>query len=107
MNLKMLFLLPEYISREADTHSIIFKTLLIYSLTWITLHSDGSGSKFFDPGWVSHLWIGFGFGKFNLKIPNFQFFPLRVKKISLGWVKKYLGQRQVSLLFTAGQKYDP
>jgi len=23
----------------------------------------------------------------------------------LGWVKKYLGQRQVSLLFTAGQKY--
>jgi len=30
---------------------------------------DGSGSKFFDPGWVSHL--RFGFGKFPPKIPNF------------------------------------
>jgi len=56
-------------------------------------------------GWVSHLWFGSGFGKFPLKIPNFLIFTLRVKKISLGRVKKYLGQRRVGLLFTAGQKY--
>jgi len=31
--------------------------------------------------------------------------PIVSKKISSGRVKKYLGQRQVSLLFTAGQKY--
>jgi len=30
---------------------------------------------------------------------------LWVKKISLGQVKKYLGQSRVGLLFTAGQKY--
>jgi len=43
--------------------------------------SDGSGSKFFDPGrvnllWlgsgrVSHLWFGVDFGKFLLKTSNF------------------------------------
>jgi len=43
-----------------------------------------------------------GFGKFPTKIPNFF---LRFKKISSDWVKKYLGQRQVSPLFTAGQNY--
>jgi len=48
--------------------------------------SGGSRSKFFDTGlvgsifccsvWVSHLWFGFGLGKFPLKIPNFPvFFP--------------------------------
>jgi len=31
-------------------------------------------------GRVSHLWFGFGFGKFPLKIPNFEFFSFRVKK---------------------------
>jgi len=70
--------------------------------------SDGSGSKNFDPGlvwsifWgsdrVSHLWFGFEFGKFPLKMSIFLIF------FSLGRVKKYLGQRQVGLLFTAGQK---
>jgi len=43
-------------------------------------------------GQVSHLWLGFGFGKFPLKI-------------SSGQVKKYLGQRRVGLLYTASQKY--
>jgi len=43
-------------------------------------------------GWASLLWFGFEFGKYPLKMSNF-----RVKKISLGWVKKYL-------LFIAGQK---
>jgi len=50
-----------------------------------------------------HLW--FGFGKFPLKMSNFQFFSLRLKKISLDWVKKQTGQKQVGPLFTAAQKY--
>jgi len=58
-------------------------------------------------GWVSHFLFGFGFGKFplKLKMSKFSIFSLRFKKISLGWVKKYPGQRQVGLLFTASQKY--
>jgi len=46
--------------------------------------SDGSGSKIFDPGrvnflwlgsgWVSHLWFGFEYGKFPLKMSNFSIF---------------------------------
>jgi len=32
------------------------------------------------------------------------FFPFRVQKISSRQVKKYMGQRQVNSLFTAGQK---
>jgi len=51
----------------------------------------GPDQKFFG--------LGFGFGKFILKIPSGQ------KKFSSDWVKKHPGQRQVSLLFTAGQKY--
>jgi len=80
------------------------------------LGSDGSGSKNFDPsqvrsifcgsGSVSHLWFGFEFGKFPLKMSNFFiFFPLDQKKsllvrskagrlliycgskVSLGWVE--------------------
>jgi len=62
----------------------------------ILLTSDGSGSKLFDPGqvgsifsvsgWVglgrvSHLWFGFEFGKFPLKMSNFSiFFPSGKKK---------------------------
>jgi len=42
--------------------------------------SDGSRSKIFDPGQVSHLWFRFGLGKLPLKIPNFPiFFPLGQK----------------------------
>jgi len=35
----------------------------------------------------------------------FNFWPLDKKKISSGWVKKYLGQRRADLLFTVGKKY--
>jgi len=65
------------------------------------------GQKFFWPrsGRVRHLWIGFLFGKFPKKCQIFQFFSLRVKKISSGRNKKYPCQGQVGLLFTAGQKY--
>jgi len=44
----------------------------------------GPGSKIFDLGQVSHLWFGFGFGKFALKMSNFSILSLRVKKISSG-----------------------
>jgi len=47
----------------------------------LNLISDGSRS--------SHLWFGFGFGKFPLKIPNFQYLSHRIKKITSVWVKKY------------------
>jgi len=45
------------------------------------------------------------FGKFLLKMSNFSIFFPSGKKIMLGQVKKYPGQRRVGLLFTAGQKY--
>jgi len=44
-------------------------------------NSDGSRSKIFDPSWVRSI-------------------SLLVSEISQGRVKKYLGQREVSLLFT-------
>jgi len=49
--------------------------------------------------------LGLGLENFPKKSQIFQLRPLWVKKISLGQVRKYLGQRRVSLLFTAGQKY--
>jgi len=47
----------------------------------------------------------YGFGKFPLKIPNFQFFSLWIKKTFSGQVKKYSGQRWFSPLFILGRKY--
>jgi len=46
-------------------------------------YSDGSRSKFFDPGRVSHLWFGFEFGKFPLKMSNFSIFFTSGQKKSL------------------------
>jgi len=108
------------------------------------LVKGGSSPKLFDPswvnflllwsGWVSHLWFGFGFGKFPLKTPNFQFFPLQVKKNLLrsdqkvprskkgkplvycgskvysGWVR--LGpilrrERNYGYIYTCGQNWHP
>jgi len=74
--------------------------------------SDGSGSKHFDPGRVSHLWFGIGFGKFLLKISIFSIFCPTGKKKShcvgpkstwvkagsasyLLWVKSVLGLDRV------------
>jgi len=48
----------------------------------------------------SMVWVW----KISPKCQIFQYFALRVKKISSGCVKKYPGQRRVGLLFTAGQK---
>jgi len=59
--------------------------------------SYGFRSKIFDPGWVSHLWFKFGFGKFSLKIPNFPIFGPSGQKIPMS----KLGR----CIFTAGKKY--
>jgi len=69
--------------------------------------SDGSGSKSFDSGRVSHLWFGLEFGKFPLKMSNFSIFSLRVGSEStrvkaksasyLLWVKSKLGSGRVKL----------
>jgi len=56
-------------------------------------------------GQVSHPWFEYGFGKFPLKMSNFSIFCPSGQKISLDQVKKYPGQRQFGLFFTAGQKY--
>jgi len=47
-------------------------------------------------GRISHLWFGFGFGKYPLKISNSAIFSLRVKKISSG--QKVTGSRMGQLL---------
>jgi len=51
--------------------------------------------------------FGLDLGLENLpqKSQMFQFFPFGSKKISLGCVKKYPGQRWIGLVFTVGQKY--
>jgi len=70
------------------------------------LCGDGFGSKILDPGLGQPSLVWGWVWKISPINPKFfNFFPLRIKKISLGRVKKYLGQRQVGLLFTAGQKY--
>jgi len=55
-------------------------------------------------------WVGSSRPPLGLEISTktpkiFNFFHFGSKKIPLGWVKKYLSQRQFRLLFTAGQKY--
>jgi len=56
-------------------------------------------------GRVSHLWFGFNWvRKISPKTSKISIFSLGVKKVSSGQVKKYPGQRQVGLLFIAGQK---
>jgi len=74
-------------------------------------HSIKTCSAFFDffklnivfSAFYSLVWVWIW--KISPKITIFQFFLPVIKKISSGRVKKYPGQRQVSLLFTARQKY--
>jgi len=76
--------------------------------------SDGSGSKFFDPGlfgsifcglgWVSHLWFGFEFGKFLLKMSNFSIFSLWLKKNLFGLGRKVPGSKMGQPLIYCGSK---
>jgi len=49
------------------------------------LTNDGSGSIFCGSGRVSHLWLGFEFGKFPLKTSNISIFCPSGQKKSL-WV---------------------
>jgi len=60
-----------------------------------------------DPGLNFLTCIGsvtFGIGKFSPKILNFSIFLFGSKKISLGQVKKYLGQRQGQPLINCGSE---
>jgi len=74
--------------------------------------SSSDGSKKFDLGWVSHLWFGYGFGKFPLKMSNFSIFlPFGSKKnvIGSGWKVPRVRARsafyllQVKSMFGSGQ----
>jgi len=60
--------------------------------------SDRFGSKIFDPGWVSHLWLGFRFGTFYLKTSIFSIFCASGGKNLFGPGQKVPGSK-------AGQKY--
>jgi len=60
--------------------------------------SNGPGSNIFE---LDQVWSAI----FGLGMENFQFFCFGSKKISSGCVKKYPGQSQVGLIFSADQKY--
>jgi len=70
------------------------------TLTWVR-----SGQFFAARVGSAIFGLGLGLENFPQKSQIFKFFSPRVKKIALGWVKKYPGQSQVSLLFTGDQKY--
>jgi len=73
------------------------KNLVIFQQNVVRVVVMGSGQKFLT--WVGSAIYGLGWENFKCQI-----FSLRIKKISSGRVKKYPGQRQVGLLFTAAQK---
>jgi len=85
---------------------IILYTLLVMGPVQNFLTGVGSGQFFLarvgtGQPFIVWVWIW----KISPKNVNFFiFFSLPVKKIFSGQVKKYPGQRQVGLLFTAGQK---
>jgi len=60
--------------------------------------------KIFDPGRVSHLWFGFEFGKFPLKMSNFSiFFPSGQKNL-FGLGTKVPGSKAGRPLIYCGSK---
>jgi len=66
--------------------------------------SDGSGSKIFDPGRVSHLWFGLEFGKFYLKMSNFSNFYPSGQKNCFGSSRKVPGSEPGQPLIYCGSK---
>jgi len=68
-------------------------------LTWV-----GSGQIFVAQVGSDHPFLGWILKIFP-KVPNFSIICPSGQKISSGWVKKYLDQSWVGLLFTAGQNY--
>jgi len=64
----------------------------------------GPGQKILTQVRSAIYGLGLNLENFSKKHQIFQFFSFGSKKISSGWVGKYLRQRQVGHLFTAGQK---
>jgi len=78
--------------------------LFFANLTQPSRPSDGTGSQIFDPGQVSHLWFGSGFGKFPLKIPNFSIYSPPGQKNLFGMGQKVLRSKTGQLLICCGSK---
>jgi len=73
----------------------------------LVLRSDGSRSKFFDPGRVGSAIIRFWFGKFPLKTSNISIISLRVGSKSTcrskaGWPLIYCGSKVSSGWLSSG-----
>jgi len=66
--------------------------------------SDGSGSKIFHPGRVSHLWFGFEFQKFPLKMSNFSTFSPSGQKNCFRSGQKVPGSKPGRPLIYCGSK---
>jgi len=73
-------------------------SLLVMGLDQKFLTLAGLANFFYCSSWSAFS----GLGKFTHKIFNFF---LSGQKISLGWIKKYLGQSQVGPLITVEQKF--
>jgi len=83
-------LLELFVSCQAPPHPV-------RRSTWVAKVNDWISQPSLDCAWVC---------KISPKYPIiFNFFSLWIKKISLGWIKKYQCQRRVSLFITTGQKY--
>jgi len=84
--------------------------LALNNLTYL-LHSDGSGSKIFDPCRVGSIfcgsgrvWFGFEFWKFPLKISNFSIFFPSGKKNLFGSGQKVSWSKPSRPLIYCGSK---
>jgi len=58
-------------------------------------------------GWVSHLWFGYGFGKFPLKMSNISIFSPLGKKNVIRSGQKVLGSEPGRPLIYCGSKVCP
>jgi len=101
---------------EISQYARLVENSLLPFLTWTNIQSDGDdfGSKIFDLGlvilWIlrsGQVWSAYsGSEKFSSKrVNSLIFVPVGLKRMSLGLVKKYLGQNLIGSLLTASQKY--
>jgi len=91
-------------TQEPQQVSLIIYFFKFYLDMQCICSRDGSGSKIFDPGRVSHLWFGFEFGNLPRKMSNFSIFSLRVKKNLFGSGQKVPGSKASRPLIYCGSK---